>query len=102
MLVHSVYFWLKDTLSESEKAHFYEGLLNLKNIPSVMNLYVGKPAKTQPRPVIDNSYTYGLVVVFNDIQAHDEYQVHPIHKDFLSKYSSYWSRVLVYDIQTSS
>ena len=99
MIVHSVYFWLRDGLSEEEKGRFYKGLLELKNIPSVVDLYVGIPAKTQKRQILDDSYTYAVVVIFQDIAGHDSYQVHPVHQEFLRNFSSYWERVIVYDIE---
>lgn len=99
MLIHSVYFWLKDDLCEAKKQAFYDGLLELSKIPTVVQLYVGKPAKTEKRPVIDDTYTYGIVVVFNDKEGHDSYQVHQIHKNFLAEFSSFWDRVLVYDFE---
>lgn len=99
MLIHSVYFWLKQDLSDEEKEIFYQGLIKLKDIPTVKDLYIGVPAQTEKRPVVDNSYTYGIVVVFNDLSSHDAYQLHPIHQEFLTNFKSYWDKVLVYDIQ---
>lgn len=99
MLVHSVYFWLKDELCDAKKQAFYEGLLELSKIPTVVHLFVGRPASTEKRPVIDDSYTFGIVVVFNDIEGHNAYQIHTIHKNFLSEFSSYWDKVLVYDFE---
>lgn len=97
MLVHSVYFWLKEDICEAKRQAFYEGLSGLSRIPSVVKLYVGTPAQTAKRPVIDDSYTFGLVVIFNDMEGHDTYQSHEIHKNFLSEFSSYWFKVLIYD-----
>ncbi|MCX8065282.1 MAG: Dabb family protein [Candidatus Hydrogenedentes bacterium] len=99
MLLHSVYFWLRQDLNEDERNQFCQGLVKLRRISSVVDLYVGKPAKTEKRQIIDDSYTYGLIVLFNDVKGHDEYQSHPIHKEFLASFSSFWSKVLVYDIQ---
>ncbi len=99
MLVHSVYFWLKDEICEAKRQAFYEGLLELSKIPTVVQLYVGKPATTEKRPVIDDTYTYGIAVVFNDIEGHNIYQTHSIHKNFLAEFSSYWNKVVVYDIE---
>ncbi|MGC8737830.1 MAG: Dabb family protein [Candidatus Hydrogenedens sp.] len=99
MLVHSVYFWLKDEICEAKRQAFREGLLSLKQIPTVVQLFVGTPAHTEKRPIIDDSYTFGIVVVFNDIEGHDAYQIHPIHKNFLSEFGSYWDKVLIYDFE---
>lgn len=99
MLVHSVYFWLKAEICDAKKQAFYEGLLGLSKIPTVSQIYVGTPADTTKRPVIDDSYTFGIVVVFDDKEGHDAYQVHTIHKNFLSEFGSYWDKVLVYDFE---
>jgi hypothetical protein len=40
----------------------------MAKIPSVQHLWVGKPAPTD-RPVIDSSYSYGLVVALKDMEA---------------------------------
>jgi hypothetical protein len=99
MLVHSVYFWLKDGLSSEEKQSFEKGLKSLSAIESVKDIFIGDPASTN-RPVIDRSYSYGLVVIFENIEGHDLYQAHPLHKAFLELYSSYWNRVLIYDFNS--
>lgn len=99
MLIHSVYFWLKQELNNEERERFYQGLIKLKDIPSVIDLYIGVPAETEKRPVVDDSYTYGIVVIFNDLSSHDEYQSHPLHQEFLTNFKSFWDKILVYDIQ---
>lgn len=99
MLIHSVYFWLKDELGDEKKKSFLEGLLKLKEIPTIVDLYVGIPADTPKRQVLDDSYTFGIVVVFQDLDGHNKYQIHPIHQEFLKNYSSYWERIVVYDIE---
>jgi hypothetical protein len=100
MLVHSVYFYLKPEASEAEKAELKKGLETLKTIAEAEKVFVGIPAAVPERPVLDKSYAAGLVVLFKGLQAHDAYQVHPIHKDFLAKHKHLWSRVQVYDVQT--
>jgi hypothetical protein len=96
MLVHAVYFWLKDDLSDADRRRFVDGVNSLKNIPGAEGCYVGVPSSTD-RPIIDRSYDYGLVVVFKDMAAHDAYQVHPIHDAFRDECSALWKKVLIYD-----
>ena len=98
MLNHTVLFWLKTTLSKESLQAFQKGLESLKGISDVESVIVGKPTATD-RPVIDRSYTFGLNVVFKSMAEHDRYQVHPIHKKFLETFSSYWTKVLVYDFE---
>ena len=98
MLVHSVYFWLKSELTEAEVAEFHQGLESLCGIKSAESVYVGAPADTPPRPVIDTSYSFALVVVLKDREAHDTYQVDPLHTAFLERFKPYWEKVLIYDV----
>jgi len=96
MLVHSVYFWLKQGIGDEEMAAFRAGLESLAGIEAAEAVYVGTPADTD-RPVIDRSYTFGLTVLLPDLAAHDAYQVHPLHKAFLENFAQDWDRVLIYD-----
>jgi hypothetical protein len=95
MLVHAVYFWLKPDLKPEEIRKFEERVNALLKIPTVAHGWVGKPAATD-RPIIDRSYSYGLVVAFKDMAGHDVYQDHPIHDDF-RECSSMWTAVKIYD-----
>jgi len=96
MLIHCVYFWLKPGISATDEAAYVKGANSLLEIPSVKYGWVGKPAATD-RPIIDRSYSYALVVVFENDAGHDEYQVHPIHDIFRDTYESYWNQVKIYD-----
>lgn len=97
MLIHSVYFWLKEGLTLDQLAEFRQGLNSLAKIDGVVALHVGTPAATPPRPVIDASYDFALLVILPNLAAHDTYQVHPLHKAFLAKFGDWWTRVAIYD-----
>ncbi|HEX72499.1 MAG TPA: Dabb family protein [Candidatus Hydrogenedentes bacterium] len=99
MLAHNVFFWLKEGLSCEDIAAFREGLETLARIPAVEAIYVGAPAPVPVRPVIDNTFIFGLTVLFADIAAHDAYQEHPLHRAFLDRFGAFWDRVMVYDAQ---
>ena len=99
MLVHSVYFWLKFDLSVTEIASFEKGLQELSTIPAIHRAFYGKPAATEKREVVDDSYDYGLVVIFDNLVQHDKYQVHPTHQKFLNEHRDKWEKVQVFDIQ---
>jgi hypothetical protein len=97
MLVHTVYFWLKPELTEAERADFRRGVETLGNITAVEQVYVGTPAATEKRPVIDDTYSVALTVVCKDVAAHDAYQVDPLHHAFINRFKTFWTRVQIYD-----
>lgn len=96
MLVHSVYFWLKEGLAAEALEDFRQQLHAIAAIESVRQAHIGVPADTD-RPVIERSYSYGLILVFDDLAAHDHYQTHETHERFRQECSRYWSRVLIFD-----
>ncbi|PWV53801.1 Dabb family protein [Chitinophaga sp. S165] len=99
MFVHVVNFWLKPGLSEADIKKFEEGVQSLKVIESLVMFNVGKPASTD-RPVIDRSYSYCELTVFNDEAGHDVYQKHPVHLAFVENCKHLWDKVLIYDSET--
>jgi len=101
MLVHSVYFWFKPDADPAVVAAFAAGLARLTTIPEVVTAYFGRPEATPKRAVVDDSYAWALVEVFTDLAAHDRYQEHPIHQEFLRDFSGSWQRVQVYDVSAS-
>tara|TARA_B100000989_G_C19342874_1_gene385709 strand:+ start:106 stop:408 length:303 start_codon:yes stop_codon:yes gene_type:complete len=99
MLIHSVYFWLKPTLSENEKSFFFREVEILSEIKSVTHSYAGSPAKTPQRAVVEDSYDCGMIVLLEDISAHDQYQADPLHLAFIEKCAHMWEKVVIYDSQ---
>lgn len=97
MLIHSVYFWLRPELSDAQRTEFRRGLESLRAIGAAEQVHIGSPAPTTKRPVIDDSYSFALVLVCKDVASHDAYQVDPRHKAFVETFKSYWSRVQIYD-----
>jgi len=98
VFIHSVYFWLKPGLSSADEQTFLRGVESLTKIQSVRHGWFGKPASTD-RPVIDRTYSYGLVVSFDDEAGHDAYQVDPVH-DAFRKLHDLWTQVRIYDVLT--
>lgn len=100
MFVHVVYFWMKEGTPEAAVRQTVEGCHRfLAKIPGVRHLWAGRPAMT-PRDVVDNSYDVGLCVVLDDDDAaHDVYQKHPLHLEFIAANKEHWKRVQVYDFK---
>jgi hypothetical protein len=98
-LVHHVYFWLKNRDSKDELNKLIEGLNSLKKIDQLKLAKIGLPASTEKRDVVDNSYSVSWLNFFDDVQGQNEYQVHPIHLNFVENYKHLWEKVVVYDSQ---
>jgi hypothetical protein len=97
MFVHSVYFWLKPSPNESARDQLIADCNTLlAKIPVARHVWAGTPAMT-PREVVDNSYHAALTVILDDAAAHDEYQVHPLHKEFVARNKANFDRIRVYD-----
>jgi len=96
-LIHNVFFWLREDLTEAERAAFLEGVKSLGTIDQVRAIYIGPPASTEKREVVDNSFSYALLVHFDDIEGQNAYQIDPIHLKFVDDHQDKWTRVTVYD-----
>lgn len=98
MLVHSVFFWLKANLPDEQREAFVARLNSLCGIQAATAVYVGTPAATPARPVLDDTYDYALTVLLEDMAAHDAYQADELHQQFLAHHKEDWERVLIYDV----
>ena len=98
MLIHSVYFWLEPNLSKQDIDKFWDGVSSLLTISSLKSGYVGVPADTEKRAIIDDTYDCALITLFENREAHDAYQVDPIHDKF-RELSHLWDRAQIYDSQ---
>lgn len=96
MIVHYVLFWLREDLSQQEIKDFTGFFEELKKIPSA-SLQYGPPAKTNARGVVDNSFSYNLLVQFKSMEDIAVYETHPIHLAAIEKYSKNWTKVVVHD-----
>lgn len=101
MLIHTVYFWLKPGLTAAQRASFRRGVKSLGTIAHVERFYLGPPARTRPRPVVDHSFSIGMTAIFRNAAAQDAYQVDPIHRAFVARFERRWARVRVYDFEAA-
>jgi hypothetical protein len=96
MFVHHVYFWLKNTGSEEDRAKLIAGLKKLSKASTIKQFYIGVPAATN-RDVIERSYSVSWLLFFDDPADQDSYQTDPIHLKFIEECSTLWKKVVVYD-----
>lgn len=97
VIAHYVLFWLNDGLSEQEVNDFTGFFEELKTIPGIKSLHYGRAAATHQRDVVDNSFTYNLLVYFDSMDEINVYETHPIHLAAIEKYSKFWNKVVVHD-----
>ncbi len=93
---HMVFFWLVDDTPEVKKTFLMELYQFVDQVDEIKKVHVGPPADTD-RDVIDNTYSFNMVITFDSKKEHDIYQEHPAHKKFIENASSLWDKVLVYD-----
>lgn len=94
---HIVYFWLNNPDNKEDRKAFEVSLISFINQSEfIQSKFVGTPAKTD-RDIIDNSYTYSLILSFKNKTMQDKYQDEPNHKKFIAESSGLWKKVLVYD-----
>lgn len=93
-LIHQVYFWLKEGVSVE---NFIGEAKVLKDCPTVKNFYIGTPAATESRDVVDSSYSVACTLFFDSIEDEQKYQIDPLHLKFIDENSNKWSKVIVYD-----
>ncbi len=96
-ILHSVHFWLKAEITAEEEQDFLNFFEELRKVPGVQTLQYGKPAPTNPRPVVDNSFQYNLLVTFQNMDDINTYETHPTHIAAAEQYSKYWTKVQVRD-----
>ena len=97
-VIHHVFFWLKDPQSKEDLQKLLDGLRTLRKIETVKQLYIGVPADTEHRPVVDSSFSASELMFFDDLAGQKVYQDHPIHQKFVADCSHLWEKVIVYDV----
>lgn len=93
-MIHQVFFWLNDGV---DTAAFKKEASKLGNCPTVDKFYIGEPAPTEDRDVVDSSYQVACTLFFESLEDQNKYQVDPLHLEFIEKNSAKWSQVKVYD-----
>jgi Stress responsive A/B Barrel Domain. len=99
MFSHVVIFW-----TDPEKPNAVDEVMAgaqkyLKPIPGIQHFHIGKMVGSH-RPVVDQTYQIALNTVFENKQAQDDYQVHPLHIEFVEKcVKVYVKKVTVYDFE---
>ncbi|MFT5468679.1 MAG: hypothetical protein ACI8UO_003791 [Verrucomicrobiales bacterium] len=103
MMIHSVYFWLIDGLTDEQKAKFEGGLRKLFEIESVASGRFGTPAGTPAREgVTHNDFDFALFLEFTSVENHNTYQDCAEHHVFVDNFKAWFKSVNVHDTKFSS
>ena len=99
MFSHVVIFWTNPAKPDAMAALIAGAGKYLKPIPGVLNFHIGRMVPST-RPVVEQSYQVALNLVFPTKQAQDDYQVHPLHVEFIEKaFKPNCQKVVVYDFE---
>lgn len=96
IFVHHVFFWLKNPESMDDRKAFENGVEALLKVPVIKASHVGMPVLSE-RDVVDDSFTYSYMVMFDSAEDQTIYQTHPIHLKFIEDCAHLWDKVIVYD-----
>lgn len=99
MFSHVVIFWTKPELPNAADELIAGAKKYLQPIPGVIQFHIGRMAKSE-RPVVDQTYQVALNIIFPDKKTQDDYQVHPLHIEFVEKvFKRTTNKVVVYDFE---
>ena len=101
MLGHMVYFTLKDRSAAAIENLIADCRQFLSGHPGTIFFAVGTLVGDLNRPVNQLDFDVALQLVFADRRAHDEYQTHPRHVQFIEKNKPNWDKVRVFDANVS-
>jgi hypothetical protein len=97
VLAHDVYFTLKDPSPAARQALVAACRKYLAGHEGAVFFAAGTRADEMSRDVNDQAYDVSLHVYFRDKAAHDLYQEHARHKQFIAESQANWKAVRVFD-----
>ena len=99
MISHSVFFTLNEPTDANRDALVAACEKYLTGHEGVAYFAAGSRAAGFERPVNDVEFDVALLVVFETKAAHDLYQEHPRHEEFITEQKATWKRVRVFDAE---
>lgn len=100
LLVHNVYFSLKDKSSAAVQALLAACQRYLTGHEGTVFFACGTLSDLA-RPVNDREFEVALHVIFKDRAAHDRYQTDERHLKFIAENKANWDKVRVFDSDAS-
>jgi hypothetical protein len=102
MLGHMVYFTLKDNSQTAIDAMIAACKKYLSDHPGTVLFAAGTRVPDLTREVNDREFDIALHVVFESREAHDQYQMHERHTQFIEENKGNWAKVRVFDADVTS
>lgn len=102
VLAHDVYFTLEESTPETRQALVDACREYLTGHEGTVFFAAGTRATEMKREVNDTDFDVSLHVYFRDSAAHDAYQDHPRHREFIEKMAGNWKLVRVFDSRVST
>lgn len=96
-LAHIVFFTLKDGIENGTQNLLAACEEYLAGHDGVEYYSAGSRCEELDRPVNDQEFHVALHVVFESKEAHDAYQTHPRHLEFIESQKATWKQVRVFD-----
>ncbi len=97
MFSHVVIFWTHPDNPSAPDELIAGAEKYLRPIPCVRRFQIGKMVSSH-RDVVDQSYQVALSLEFTDKQEQDDYQVHPLHLQFVENvFKPTCQRAVIYD-----
>ncbi|PRX57559.1 Dabb family protein [Flagellimonas meridianipacifica] len=94
---HTVYFWFKNPDDADGRNRFEASLKKfLRDSKFAKTNFIGVPPKST-REVVDDSFTYSLIVTFDSAESQEGYQKEEAHLLFIEECKDLWDKVVVYD-----
>lgn len=94
---HVVYFWLNNPQNKAERQAFETGLRALfKASKYTRTNFLGTPPAAT-REVVDDSFTYGMILTFDSADAQQAYQTEAAHLVFIEQTKHLLKKFVVYD-----
>jgi Stress responsive A/B Barrel Domain len=97
LLVHNVFFSLKEPTDPNRRALVDACHRYLRQHEGIVFFACGVLAEALNRDVNVRDFDVGLHIAFTDQAAHDRYQEHPLHIQFVEENKPNWRQVRVFD-----
>ena len=94
---HDVYFTLNESTPEARQQLVDACQTHLSGHEGAVFFAAGTRATEMKRDVNDGDFDVSLHIYFRDAAAHEAYQAHPRHAEFIEKMQDNWKTVRVFD-----